>query len=228
MLFDSIPPACIHSTTINRVQWCMLACNCPTGAFPPAVLSALAECIPPGLPTNGLCHWNVMAPWHPFTPQGGGTAGLPWYLCSAIPSSTEQSAIRWEFQELGSAIHELCKRYPEYSGLKLTSSGLLFNSAESFWQASKAMLKLVGFIKWWMAWFPEAIVSNHHTLPRRTLEMLTSWSAVSLGWCGVVLDLCKDWDTINLPLWILEDILVYHKWTSSEAADPRFIDFSPS
>ena len=67
-----------------------------------------------------------------------------------------------------------------------------------------------------------------HNYPHRTLEMLTSWSAVSLGWSGVVLDLCEDWDTINLPLWILEDILVYHKWTSSEAADPRFIDFSPS
>ena len=114
-----------------------------------------------------------MAPWHPFTPQGRGTAGLPWYICSAIPLSTEQSAIHWEFQELGSAIYELCKCYPEYGGPKLTSSGLSFDSAESFWQASKAMLELVGFVKWWTTWFPEAIVSNHRTLPRRTLEMLT-------------------------------------------------------
>jgi hypothetical protein len=206
----------------------MLACNDSLDAFPPTVLSALAEIIPLGLPMSGLCHWNIKAPWHPFTPQAKGTERLPWYLCSAIPSSTEQSVIRREFQELESAIYELCQRYPEYGGPKPTPSELSFDSAEDFWQASKGMLELVGFIKWWTAWLPETIPLNHRSLTKRTLQTLSTLSEVSLARSGVVLNLCEDWDTVNLPLWILEDIPVYYKWTSSEAADPRLIDFSPS
>ena len=139
MSFDTAPPARIHSTTINQVQWCMLACNDPMDAFPPTVLSALAESIPLGLPTSGLCRWHVKAPWHPFTPPAKGTERLPWYLCSAIPSGTEQSVICREFQELESAIYELCQRYPEYGGPKPTPSELSFDSAEGFRQASRGI-----------------------------------------------------------------------------------------
>ena len=92
-----------------------------------------------------------------------------------VPSHRVQSRVpsARNFKSWDPPFTKLCKRYPEYGGPKPTSSGLSFDSAESFRQASKAMLELVGFVKWWTTWFPEAIVSNHCALPRRTLEMLT-------------------------------------------------------
>lgn len=227
MSFDSVPRAHIHSTTINGVKWCMLAANDAIDAFPPNISSALAGGIPLGLPTSGICRWNLKAPWYPFTPQDRGTTHRPWYLCSAIPSSAEQSLIRKDLQELEAAIYEVCQRYPEYSGPKPTLSALSLNSAEDFLQqASKGMLELVGFIKWWTAWLPETHI--HRTLPKKTLQTLATLSDVVLARSAVVLNLCEDWDAVNLPLWILEDIPVYYKWASSEAADPRLVDFSPS
>lgn len=217
----------------------MLAPNDTTGeekhglldvGFPPTITSVLAETIPSGLPTNGLCRWDVKAPWRPFTPQAGGTTCIPWYLRGDIPSSSQQDLIRREIQALESAIYELCQRCSQYKGPKPTPSAVSFDSVEHFRQASLGMLDLVGFVKWWMAWYPEStsIDTNTLSLPRIALQTLSTYVALSLAQSAVVLDLCEDWHTANLPLWISENILVYYKWTSSEAADARFDDFSPT
>ena len=77
----------------------------------------------------------------------------------------------------------------------------------------------------------DAVFTDWESLSGMSSHMIDDIKSASLFQTsnrrGVVVDLERDWLTMNIPFWIFSNIPVFYQWTERVAANPRFQVLSP-
>lgn len=234
MNYDYIIPGesalSLLSTQIRGDCWCMLNRNDTITTFPQDIATTIANGIPAGLQFRKPCIWEVSFPWRPFTPAAGhDRTNIPWFFDSCRSSYYDLDAVRADVFSVCNTIHEICNHYSEYRGpMPKFTEPISFASDDEFLRSKETMLEGLAFIAWWMAWFPDCLVSNKRNLSYSLIDSLKKWNLESPARHGIIFDLHQDIYTVNLPLWLTYCIPVFYQWTPAANDDRRFLKLSPS
>ncbi|RDB19203.1 hypothetical protein Hypma_013434 [Hypsizygus marmoreus] len=85
------------------------------------------------------------------------------------------------------------------------------------------MIDGVGFV-WW---FKEMFRGWEQGLSEGTVDRIHHWTMGLTAKRGVLLDLSRDWTSIDIAKLVSLDVPVAYAWTANEANDPRFQRLSP-
>lgn len=88
-----------------------------------------------------------------------------------------------------------------------------------------AMLDGLGFLGWWCGIQP---TNWEEHLPQEIIETIKSWSPVDRKTRGVLFDIHRDWQEMNIGLLVRKDVPIFYPWTIVEATNPRFSRLSPA
>lgn len=81
-----------------------------------------------------------------------------------------------------------------------------------------------GFLAWWML----SVHNWTEQLPIETVELMGEMGLLDRARRGVIVDLARDWKTVNISNLIAHDVPVFYPWAELEASDSRFTRFNPS
>ena len=222
----------IQTSRLAGTTWCLLfessAQPNNTLNFPADVASFLHN--PHMSPPNNMpVRWDVSQPWRPWTHRTQHP-DITWYLDTTINpplDSGTQTAWHNDIEDVQICIDTFYQHYPEYTGHRFSRSVIDFSSLGGLKRAQLAMLDRVCFIHWWTAWMPTWRYPPDRTLPQSVISRMEKFLEDAPK-VGVVIDLVRDWTTINLPLWLRCGIPVYYQWTTEVETNPRFSNVSPS
>ncbi|KAH7917493.1 hypothetical protein BV22DRAFT_1188121 [Leucogyrophana mollusca] len=93
-------------------------------------------------------------------------------------------------------------------------------------EVKQEMLDCLAFLHWFASWNDDWIPALD--LQNQAICKVFGIGQGSVGFRGVLVDLWKDWRTVNIPLWIEASVPVLFPWTSAEASHPRFYRLSPT
>jgi hypothetical protein len=89
--------------------------------------------------------------------------------------------------------------------------------------AKRAALDRAGWIRWWMA-----TCEDGYFITPQPLETVLRKGLNSLyDSRGFVIDLCRDWRAIDLPLWLHHHMPIFYAWGFDEQNDTRFSRMNP-
>ena len=175
--------------------------------------------------------------WRGWIPIGGGVDFSPWYLnldgltpyimisnCFAFTDATREE-MRKDIRELQAGIdaiienripHTALSGPPSYNDLVLdgmfpTLRDLRVETAN----AKRAALDRAGWICWWVKATPD----SYFEAPDRVKDLLHIGLSDAYIYQGFVIDLCRDWQAINLPFWLYYNIPVFYTWGFDERND---------
>lgn len=90
--------------------------------------------------------------------------------------------------------------------------------------ARRAVVDGLGFLGWWCESQPEW----DDKLPKDIISRIQAYSPVGRKRRGVIFDIHRDWQEMNLPLLVQQGVPVFYPWTLVEATNPRFTRLSPA
>ena len=229
---NGFTPVRSHIANLAGQTWCLLheGHRFPDGsyAFPPEAASFIHG----GLElraVNTPVRWDLTSPWLPWTPKVDGD-WKPWYLdpSIALPSDSLQRQWKTDIEGLQNCIDACRERYPQYRGPSPSRSAIDFSSHQKLQEAQQAMLERVCFVNWWITWMQDWRSSSDCVLKQSVQSKMESYLLEDRPKVGVVVELAKDWNTMNFPLWIHHGIPVYYQWNGDAELDPRFAHASPA
>lgn len=183
--------------------------------------------------------------WRGWIPIGGGTDFSPWYLDLdalapyeinssrfAFPSEVRQE-MRKGLRELQEGVDAILEEHvlhcvlsgpPAYDDSVLdgtfpTLHDLRIETAN----AKRAALDRAGWICWWVKATPDGFFAA----PQCVQDLLHFGLSDAYIHRGFVIDLCRDWEAIDLPFWLYYNIPVFYAWGFDERNDPRFSRLNP-
>lgn len=121
-----------------------------------------------------------------------------WFLNNSLPSATALPELQVELAEAHQCIRTLLSLYPEYQGPKPN----ITVATSSVLEIRQSFIDCIAFLRWWMAWMPESLDSKNRPVKTNIQKLVLKWRLESSPSVGVVVDLVRDWQTANLPLWI--------------------------
>ncbi|KAH7917881.1 hypothetical protein BV22DRAFT_1135037 [Leucogyrophana mollusca] len=93
-------------------------------------------------------------------------------------------------------------------------------------ELKQQVLDCLAFLHWFAAWDAGWIRSL-----QKGMQIICRRFDIGEGgvqFKGVLVNLWKDWRTINIPLWVAVGVPVCFPWTEAEVAHPRFFQLSPT
>jgi hypothetical protein len=103
--------------------------------------------------------------------------------------------------------------------------------AQRLVEVQRHFLELLGAIRWLMGIDADLDANVSFVAADLALDVkkrLAEWGLPQSYGRGVLIDLCRDWREINIPLYLDNGITVHYMWTPAVQADPRFRSLSPS
>ena len=178
--------------------------------------------------------------WRGWIPIGRGTDFSPWYLnldtLAPYITTTDHFVFTDEIRDMmHTSIHELqegvdallnehvlCSHLPAppcYNASILDSTfPTLCDLHIEMANAKQAALDHAGWICWWMKATPDGFFAAPECI-KDLLHFRLSDTYIHRGY---VIDLCHDWQAIDLPFWLYYDIPVFYTWGFDERNDPKF------
>jgi hypothetical protein len=183
--------------------------------------------------------------WRGWIPVGGGSDFAPWYLDLDALTPYITTSGRFAFtddvrdqmqksiRELQAGIDAILQDHymqtalagpPSYDdsvldGTFLTLRDLRIETAST----KRAALDRAGWICWWVKATPDG---SFHA-PECMQDLLHFGLSDAYIYRGYVIDLCRDWQAINLPFWLYYHIPIFYAWGFEETNDPRFSRLNP-
>ena len=224
-------PIIRHTVTVAGVQWCLLSDS--DAGFSPSLLTRLegaCESVSMAMPSR----WDPQFPWRPFTPTASSEPVRPWYFLDPRELQVQASGTpglaadyQLDLRSLEVCASNLCKKYPEYCGKHPEEYyRISFASLDHIRASQDAMLDRIGFLAWCTAWY-DGLSSDLRQLPNQVNIVLEKLRYAFNSRAGVIVDLAKDWRTVNFPLWAYYGVPVLFKWTPAEQGHSRFSHVSP-
>ena len=226
---NGFTPVRSHLSHHAGQTWCLLheGYQLPDGffEFPPDVASFLHGGLQLAA-ANMPVPWDLASPWLPWQPKAGAQ-WKPWYLDTDtnLPSQREWET---EMESLQICVDAFREHHPEYRGPLPSRSALDFSSHQAPQEIRRAVLERVCFVNWWMTWMPDWRSASGNMLKRSLQSTMEAYLQQDQPKVGVVIELAKDWTSINLPLWIRHGIPVYYQWNGDAELDRRFAHVSPA
>ena len=210
-------PAHLTSSEVDGKTWCALG---DFSSFPSCHSFSLANINTRHSnwePTPVL--WDVNKPW------------LPWSINEAPYQTLSEYSDKMD--SMLTSVRHVCeiispvvllpsqKVGPQLSAFDsgVTGQAGLCTTRDSF-------LEGLAFLHWF-----DAVFTYWECLPGMTSHMINDIQSASLFQTsnrrGVVVDLERDWLTMNIPFWMFSNIPVFYQWTEGVAGNPRFQVLSP-
>lgn len=229
-------PAVFHTFRVLNDTWCLLHqrdhLSCISQAACAHISQFQTELLSIRNGTSSALglpvYWNVSVPWLPWTPSNRHTVTTSdlsaWFLNDSLPSAAALPELQVELAEAHQCIRTLLSLYPEYQGPKPN----ITVATSSVLEIRQSFIDCIAFLRWWMAWMPESLDSKNRPVKTNIQKLVLKWRLESSPSVGVVVDLVRDWQTANLPLWIEKGMRVYYQWSPSVSENPRFRHLSPA
>jgi hypothetical protein len=183
--------------------------------------------------------------WRGWIPIGGGTDFAPWYLDldALAPYVTisdrfaftddVRKEMRKSIRDLQAGVDAILEEHvlhsvlfgpPSYDDSVLdgtfpTLRDLRIETAN----AKRAALDRAGWICWWTKATPDSFFAS----PDCVKDLLHFGLSDAYIYRGFVIDLCRDWQAIDLPFWLYYNIPVFYAWGFDEKNDQRFSRLDP-
>lgn len=90
-------------------------------------------------------------------------------------------------------------------------------------KAKRSVLHSIG----WLAWWTTIIVNWEKELSDSAVHQISSLVSTVKSKRGVICDLDRDWQTINIPLYLQNDIPFFYLWDFEARSDERFSRLNP-
>lgn len=184
--------------------------------------------------------------WAPWTPTSFLSQQRPWYdlLETAVP--VEERTEGWSMAETQCQEYSLdltqvqaCIRYvvdfdqcvshnmkvpllfptERLSKVYPTQKLVQINAAK----AKRSVLHAIG----WMAWWTTVVVDWEKELTDSVVHLISSLLSTVKSKRGVICDLDRDWQTINIPLYIQHNIPFFYLWDFEAQSDQKFSRLNP-
>ncbi|EDR05612.1 uncharacterized protein LACBIDRAFT_302978 [Laccaria bicolor S238N-H82] len=91
-------------------------------------------------------------------------------------------------------------------------------------KAKRSVLHALAFLSWWTM----VIISWEENLADGAVSIITYLLSTVKGKRGIICDLERDWPTINIPLYIQNNIPVFYLWNFEARVDNRFSRLNPA
>ena len=223
---DGIPIVC-HTAIVGGEKWCLL----DSGAgFSQPLLAHLEGAYKSASCSIMPSRWDAQRPWHPFIPTSSRKPVRPWFLLDPVELQAPhplQSQYQTDLRSLEVCASHICLKYPEYRGRRPEEFyATSFASLDQIQASQEAMLDRIGFLSWCTAWY-DSLTFELRQLPNQADVVLKELRCAFDSRAGVIVDLVKDWKTVNFPLWAYYDVPILFKWTPAEQGDLRFSHVSP-
>ena len=190
--------------------------------------------------------YRVDEQWAPWTPTSFLSQQRPWYdlLETAVP--VEERIGGWSMAEMQRQEYSLdltqvqaCIRYvvefDERVSRRMTVPGVFpttrlakvyptqklvqINAAK----AKRSVLHSIG----WLAWWTTVVVDWEKELTDSVVNQISSLLSSVKSKRGVICDLDRDWQTINIPLYLQNNIPFFYLWDFEARSDQRFSRLNP-
>ena len=221
----------LHTAVKGGETWCLLDTS---SGFSPSLLAHLEgtyESVsrPMVMPSR----WDAQLPWRPFIPTTSNEPVRPWYYLDPEELQTSyttglESQYQSDLRSLEVCASEFCQKYPEYPRGQRPAEfyAISFASLDNIRASQEAMLDRIGFLSWCATWY-YSLKFEMRQLPSRAANKIEGLYCASDSRAGVVVDLARDWKTVNFPLWAYHGVPILFKWMPAEQEDPRFSHVSP-
>ena len=185
--------------------------------------------------------------WAPWTPTSFLSQQQPWYdlLETAVP--VEEQMGGWSMAEvqhqqcsLNLTQVQACIRYivnfDERMSRHVTVPGIFPNNqlakvypTQKLIQinAAKAKHSVLHSIGW-LAWWTTIIVNWEMGLADSVVHQISSLLSTVKSKRGLICDLDRDWQTINIPLYLQNNIPFFYLWDFKARSDERFSHLNPA
>ena len=90
-------------------------------------------------------------------------------------------------------------------------------------KAKHSVLHSIG----WLAWWTTVIVNWEKELPESVIHLISSLLSTVKSKRGVICDLDRDWQTINIPLYLDNNVPFFYLWDFKARSDKRFSCLNP-
>ena len=184
--------------------------------------------------------------WAPWTPTSFLSQQRPWYdlLKTAVPVEEREGG--WSMADIQCKEYSLdltqvqaCIRYivdfDECVSRRMTVPGVFPTSRLAnvyptpkliqinVAKAKRSVLHGIG----WLAWWTMVIGDWEKELSDSAIHQISSLLSTIKSKRGVICDLERDWQTINIPLYLQNKIPFYYLWDFEARADQRFSRLNP-
>ena len=184
--------------------------------------------------------------WAPWTPTSFLLQQRPWYDLLETTVPVEERDGGWSMAEtqrqqcsLDLTQVQECIRYVvdfnERASRRITVPGIFprhhlanvypnqklvqINAAK----AKRSVLHSIG----WLAWWTTIIVNWENELTDSVVHLISSLLSTVKSKRGVICDLDRDWQTINIPLYLQNNIPFFYLWDFEARSDERFSRLNP-
>jgi hypothetical protein len=183
--------------------------------------------------------------WRGWIPIGGGTDFSPWYLdldalAPYIVTSTRfafldelHKKMQDSIRELQAGVDAILEDHvlrstllspPVYNDSILDGTfPTLHDLRVETANAKRAALDRAGWIIWWV----KSTHDGFFAAPTCVQDLLHFGLSDAYIHRGYVIDLCRDWQAIDLPFWLYYGIPVFYAWGFDERNDLRFSRLNP-